>query len=77
MTPLEELQALADPAKAAEMLAYHKVQRPISASRSRRSIDLADRWRAERTSLDDRLALAAQTSGRPTSTRRASPPQSC
>jgi 3-methyladenine DNA glycosylase AlkD len=59
MTPLEELQALADPAKAAEMLAYHKVQRPYLGVSVPQIDDLADRWRAERT-LDDRLALAAE-----------------
>ena len=58
MTPLEELQALADPAKAAEMLAYHKAQRPYLGVSVPQIDDLADRWRAERT-LDDRLALAA------------------
>ena len=58
MQPLDALQALANPAKAAEMAAYHKVARtylgvPVPA------IDaLTARWRAER-SLDDRLALAA------------------
>ena len=58
MNPLEELQALADPAKAAEMLAYHKVQRPYLGVSVPQIDDLADRWRAERT-LEDRLALAA------------------
>jgi 3-methyladenine DNA glycosylase AlkD len=58
MTPLQELQALADPIKAAEMAAYHKVARtylgvPVPAIEA-----LTDRWRAE-MSLDDRLALAA------------------
>jgi 3-methyladenine DNA glycosylase AlkD len=58
MTPLQELQALADPAKAAEMAAYHKVARtylgvPVPAIEA-----LTDRLRAG-MSLDDRLALAA------------------
>jgi 3-methyladenine DNA glycosylase AlkD len=58
MTPLQELQALADPAKAAEMAAYHKVARtylgvPVPAIEA-----MTDRWRAG-MSLDDRLALAA------------------
>jgi 3-methyladenine DNA glycosylase AlkD len=58
MTPLEELQALANPAKAADMLAYHKVQRPYLGVAVPQIDDLADRWRAERT-LDDRLSLAS------------------
>ncbi|MCX7288773.1 MAG: DNA alkylation repair protein [Rhodobacterales bacterium] len=58
MTPLDELQALADPAKAAGMAAYHKATRaylgvPVPAIEV-----LTDRWRADLT-LDDRLALAA------------------
>jgi 3-methyladenine DNA glycosylase AlkD len=56
--PLEELQALADPVKAAGMAAYHKVARaylgvPVPAIEA-----LTDRWRTER-SLDERLGLAA------------------
>ncbi len=58
MTPLEELQALADPVKAAEMAAYHKVARPYLGVSVPPIDDLADRWRSERT-LEDRLALAA------------------
>jgi 3-methyladenine DNA glycosylase AlkD len=58
VTPLAELQALADPAKAAEMLAYHKVQRPYLGIPVPRIEELTDRWRAELT-LDDRLTLAA------------------
>jgi 3-methyladenine DNA glycosylase AlkD len=58
MTPLEDLQALADPAKAAEMAAYHKVVRPYLGVSVPQIDDLTDRWRAER-SLDDRIALAA------------------
>ena len=58
MTPLEELEALADPAKAAEMQAYHKVPRPYLGIPVPRIEELTDRWRAE-LSLDDRLALAA------------------
>jgi 3-methyladenine DNA glycosylase AlkD len=59
MTPLQELQALADPAKAAEMQAYHKVARPYLGIPVPQIEELTDRWRAERT-LDDRLALAAE-----------------
>ena len=58
MTPLEELQALADPQKAADMAAYHKAARAYLGVTVPQIDDLADRWRAERT-LDDRLALAA------------------
>lgn len=59
MTPLAELQALADPAKAAEMAAYHKVDRPYLGIPVPQVEDLTDRWRAE-LSLDDRIALAAE-----------------
>ena len=58
VTPLQELQALADPAKAAEMQAYHKAERPYLGLSVPQIDDLADRWRAERT-LDERLQLAA------------------
>jgi 3-methyladenine DNA glycosylase AlkD len=58
MTPLEELQTLADPVKAAEMAAYHKAARPYLGVSVPQIDDLADRWRAE-LSLDDRIALAA------------------
>ncbi|MFN3993382.1 MAG: DNA alkylation repair protein [Tabrizicola flagellatus] len=58
MTPLAELQALADPAKAAEMQAYHKADRPYLGVPVPRIAELTDRWRAELT-LDDRIALAA------------------
>lgn len=58
MTPLAELQALADPAKAAEMAAYHKVDRPYLGIPVPQVEDLTDRWRVE-LSLDDRIALAA------------------
>ena len=58
MTPLEELQALADPAKAVEMAAYHKAPRSYLGVTVPQIDALSDRWRAERT-LDDRFALAA------------------
>lgn len=58
MTALEELQALADPQKAAEMAAYHKANRPYLGVPVPKIEELTDRWRAE-LSLDDRLALAA------------------
>ena len=58
MTPLAELEALADPAKAAEMAAYHKVDRPYLGVSVPQIEELTDRWRAE-LSLEDRIALAA------------------
>jgi 3-methyladenine DNA glycosylase AlkD len=58
MTPLQELQALADPAKADEMLAYHKATRPYLGIPVPQIEELTDRWRAD-LSLDDRIALAA------------------
>lgn len=58
MTPIEELQSLANPEKAAEMQAYHKVERIYLGVSVPQIDDLADRWRAERT-LDDRLQLAS------------------
>ena len=58
MTPLAELEALADPAKAAGMAAYHKVDRPYLGVPVPQIAELTDRWRAE-LSLDDRVALAA------------------
>jgi 3-methyladenine DNA glycosylase AlkD len=57
MTPLQELEALADPAKAAGMAAYHKVARPYLGVPVPAIEALTDRWRAE-LSLEDRLALA-------------------
>jgi 3-methyladenine DNA glycosylase AlkD len=57
MTPLAELEALADPVKAAEMAAYHKVERPYLGIPVPQIEELTDRWRAE-LSLDDRLALS-------------------
>jgi 3-methyladenine DNA glycosylase AlkD len=58
MTPLDEVQALADPVKAVEMAAYHKVSRPYLGVTVPQIEELTDRWRAE-LSLDDRIALAA------------------
>jgi 3-methyladenine DNA glycosylase AlkD len=58
MTPIEELQAIANPTKAAEMAAYHKVPRTYLGIPVPQIEELTDRWRAELT-LDDRLALAA------------------
>jgi hypothetical protein len=56
--PLAELQGLANSHKAAEMLAYHKVDRPYLGVPVPDIEVLTDRWRAE-LSLDDRIALAA------------------
>ncbi|WP_309663806.1 DNA alkylation repair protein [Tabrizicola sp.] len=58
MTPLAQLEALANPAKAAEMLAYHKAARRYLGIPVPDIETLTDQWRAER-SLDDRIALAA------------------
>ncbi len=61
MTPddaLAALSALADPAKAADMAAYHKVARPYLGVSVPQIDALAQDWRAAVT-LDDRLALAA------------------
>jgi 3-methyladenine DNA glycosylase AlkD len=55
---LAELQALADPARAVEMAAYHKVDRPYLGVPVPAVEELTDRWRAE-CSLDERLALAS------------------
>ena len=57
-TALAQLQALADPAKAAEAAAYHKAQRPYLGIPVPQITDLATEWRAALT-LDDRVALAA------------------
>jgi 3-methyladenine DNA glycosylase AlkD len=58
VTPLAELEALANPQKAAEMQAYHKAPRDYLGVTNPQIDDLADRWRAELT-LDDRLQLAS------------------
>ena len=58
MTPLDQLRAGGDPAKAAEMAAYHKVPRAYLGISVPTIEDLTDRWRAD-LALDDRIALAA------------------
>jgi 3-methyladenine DNA glycosylase AlkD len=58
-TPLAELQALADPVRANEMAAYHKVNRPYLGVPVPAIEDLTDRWRRDCT-LDERLALASE-----------------
>jgi 3-methyladenine DNA glycosylase AlkD len=57
-TPLAALEALANPARASEMAAYHKVARRYLGVPVPEIEALTDLWRAERT-LDERLALAA------------------
>ncbi|MDP3197877.1 DNA alkylation repair protein [Tabrizicola sp.] len=59
MTPLQDLQALADPVKAAEMATYHKAARPYLGITVPQIADLTDRWRTDLT-LDGRLALASE-----------------
>jgi 3-methyladenine DNA glycosylase AlkD len=54
---LAQLQALADPAKAAEMQAYHKAARPYLAVIVPKITELAATWRAE-LDLPGRVALA-------------------
>ncbi len=56
--PFADLNALADPTRAAEMAAYHKFPRPYLGVSVPAIEDLTDRWRAER-SVEDRVALAA------------------
>jgi 3-methyladenine DNA glycosylase AlkD len=56
--PLGELHALADPARATEMAAYHKTSRHYLGVSNPVLDDLADRWRAER-SVEERVTLAA------------------
>jgi 3-methyladenine DNA glycosylase AlkD len=55
---LDELRARGNEAKAAEMAAYHKADRPYLGVTVPEIDELADRWRSE-LSLDDRLALAS------------------
>jgi 3-methyladenine DNA glycosylase AlkD len=58
MTPLEQLQARANSARATEMAAYHKVERPYLGVTVPEIAELTDRWRMDLT-LDARVALAA------------------
>ncbi|MBC2836764.1 DNA alkylation repair protein [Gemmobacter straminiformis] len=55
---LDQLSALADPAKAAEAAAYHKVKRRYLGVAVPQVEELVAEWRAA-LSLDDRIALAA------------------
>ncbi len=58
MTPLQELQARANAGRAAEMQAYHKVDRVYLGVTVPEIEALTDVWRAA-LSLEDRVALAA------------------
>lgn len=57
-TALAQLHALADPQKAAEALAYHKVARPYLGLRVPQIEELTTQWRAD-LDLDARLKLAS------------------
>jgi len=57
VTPLEELEALGNPQKAAEMAKYHKVERPYLGVANPDIYELCKKWRAD-TDLDDRLKIA-------------------
>ena len=54
---LEQLTALADPARAAEMRKYHKADRPYLGLTNPQIADLVAQWRADLDS-DDRVRLA-------------------
>lgn len=55
---LAQLNAAADPQKAAEAQAYHKADRPYLGLKVPQVEELTDQWRAE-CSLDDRIQLAS------------------
>ena len=57
MTPIDQLHALANPAKAAEMAAYHKAPRPYLGVPVPDLAALADSWRESRD-IAERVALA-------------------
>ena len=59
MTPLEELEALGNPQKAAEMAKYHKVERPYLGIANPDIYELCKKWRAG-TDLKGRLQIAAE-----------------
>ena len=58
MTPLADLEALANPEKSADMLAYHKAPRRYLGVANPQIDALVAEWRAKLT-LDDRTAFAA------------------
>jgi 3-methyladenine DNA glycosylase AlkD len=55
---LAQLNTLADPQKAAEALAYHKLDRPYLGLKVPQIEELTNQWRAD-LSLEDRLQLAS------------------
>lgn len=58
MTPLEQLAAIGNPQKAAEMAKYHKVDRPYFGIANPEIYDLCKTWRAE-NDVEGRIAIAA------------------
>lgn len=58
VTALTQLNAAADPQKAVEAHAYHKVDRPYLGLRVPQIEELTDQWRAD-CSLEDRIKLAS------------------
>ena len=58
MTPMAQLEALTNPAKAAEMAAHHKAPRRYLGLTVPQIDALTDQWRAD-LPLDDRIALAS------------------
>lgn len=57
MSPIEELEALANTQKAAEMAKYHKIERPYLGIANPDIYELCKKWRAG-TDLDGRLQIA-------------------
>ncbi|MEE9455235.1 MAG: DNA alkylation repair protein [Paracoccaceae bacterium] len=58
MTPLQQLQALNNPARAKEKAAYHKSKRVHLGIPTPQIADLVKKWRAE-SDLDTRISIAA------------------
>jgi len=58
MSPLEQLQARANPERAAQMAAYHKATRPVLGLANADVHDMARAWRTTR-SIAERVELAA------------------
>ncbi len=57
MKPIEQLRAAANPAKAQEMIAYHKQEREVLGVSNPEIDQLVKTWRAE-MGIDQRVALA-------------------
>jgi len=57
MTPLEELEALANPQKSAEMAKYHKVERLYLGVSNPEIYELCKKWRAD-MDIEGRLGIA-------------------